>query len=109
MLQRTPIYQQLADDLGDLIHLGFLRPGERLSSVRKLAHERGVSISTVVQALRVLEEQAMIEARPQSGFFVKLPEFQQALGIAPKAMTAARGPVAVDINRRLMDVHVAVA
>jgi DNA-binding transcriptional MocR family regulator len=64
-------YEQLADELAQLIRQGVLRPGERLPSVRQLTQEKRLSASTVVQALRQLEEQGLVEARPQSGFFVR--------------------------------------
>lgn len=58
---------------------GSLRVGDRVPSVRKLSARHSVSISTAVQALRCLENQRLIEARPKSGFFVsrqpqELPE-----------------------------------
>ena len=49
-------YERLAEELAGLIEQGVLRPGERLPSVRKLAEERRLSVSTVVQGLRCLEQ-----------------------------------------------------
>src|SRR5690606_16281768 len=43
-----------------------------IPSVRKLARQRHVSISTILQAYRVLENRGLIEARPQSGYFVRV-------------------------------------
>lgn len=42
-----------------------------MPSVRKLRTQLGVSISTAIQAYMVLESKGLIEARPQSGFYVK--------------------------------------
>jgi len=39
--------------------------------VRKLSQQFGVSISTVVQAQRLLEDEGRIEARPRSGYYVR--------------------------------------
>ena len=64
-------YEKLADDVAGLIASGILRAGERLPSVRRLAQEQRVSISTAVQAFRQLEMRGLVEARPQSGFFVR--------------------------------------
>ena len=94
-------YEKLADDVAGLIASGILRAGERLPSVRRLAQEQRVSISTAVQAFRQLEMRGLVEARPQSGFFVRArPE--------PLAATGGRNtpdePVAVDLNQRLMRV-----
>ena len=46
-------------------------PGSRLPSVRKTAHSRQLSLNTVVAAYRVLEDRGLVEARPQSGYYVK--------------------------------------
>jgi DNA-binding transcriptional MocR family regulator len=53
-----------------LIGQGTLRPGERIPSVRKFSRQERVSIATVTQAYRVLENRRLIEARPQSGYYV---------------------------------------
>ncbi len=72
-------YQTLARELADAMRAGALRVGDRVPSVRKLSRRHSVSISTAMQALRHLENQRLIEARPKSGFFVarqpqELPE-----------------------------------
>ncbi|HDL7854471.1 TPA: winged helix-turn-helix transcriptional regulator, partial [Yersinia enterocolitica] len=64
-------YQQLADILSQRIKAGLYAAGERLPSVRLLSDEHGVSISTVQQAYRQLEECLLIEARAKSGYFVR--------------------------------------
>ncbi|ANS40556.1 aminotransferase-like domain-containing protein [Serratia inhibens] len=73
-------YQQLADTLAQAIHRGTLLPGSRLPSVRRCAQTHSVSINTVVAAYRALEDRGLIEARPQSGFYVRstLPALKTA-------------------------------
>ena len=66
-----PLYQRLADELAGLIERGQLKPGERLPSVRRLASQRSVSVSTVLQTLQVLEHGGLVEVRPQSGCYVR--------------------------------------
>lgn len=65
------LYEQLAADLSAMIDHGALRPGDRLPSVRRLSRQRGVSVATVVQAYLSLENRGIIEARPQSGHYVR--------------------------------------
>ncbi|MFA5263989.1 MAG: PLP-dependent aminotransferase family protein [Opitutaceae bacterium] len=67
----TPLYQDLAGSLQGLIEQGTLRPGHRVPSVRKMALQRDVSISTVLQAYTLLESRGYLEARPQSGYYVQ--------------------------------------
>ncbi|KRA88789.1 MULTISPECIES: aminotransferase-like domain-containing protein [unclassified Pseudomonas] len=64
------LYVNLAELLGTRIEQGFYRPGDRLPSVRALSVEHGVSLSTVQQAYRVLEDSGLAMPRPKSGYFV---------------------------------------
>lgn len=83
-MQLTPIelapdqvlYEQVADRLQELITNGTLTPGDRLPSVRKLKQQLSVSLSTVLEAYRVLEDRGLITARPQSGYYVKQTALQ---------------------------------
>jgi len=70
---KTPLYLQLALALEEQISRGVLRPGERIPSVRSFSRQRGVSISTVLEAFMWLENRGAIESRPKSGFFVRVP------------------------------------
>jgi len=65
------LYESVAGDISMLISSGTLRPGERVPSVRHLSRQKRVSIATVLQAYRLLENRGMIEARPQSGYYVR--------------------------------------
>ncbi|PSB18670.1 PLP-dependent aminotransferase family protein [Phormidesmis priestleyi ULC007] len=65
------LYEHVADRIRTLITEKTLQPGDRLPSVRKLHEQFSVSISTVLEAYRLLEDQGLIGARPQSGYFVK--------------------------------------
>ena len=64
-------YATLAALLSQRIEQGLYPAGDRLPSVRALSLEHGVSISTVQQAYRLLEESQLVEARPKSGYFVQ--------------------------------------
>ncbi|MBT9486166.1 MAG: PLP-dependent aminotransferase family protein [Rubrivivax sp.] len=66
----APLYQTLADTIARSIRSGTLARGERVPSVRTLARQHGVSLSTAVLAYRRLEDARLIEARPRSGWFV---------------------------------------
>ena len=70
MTTHDPLYLQIAESIADSIRAGALVRGERLHSVRDVARTRGVSMATVVQAYRSLEDARLIEARPRSGYFV---------------------------------------
>lgn len=64
------LYQRIAQQLANDIRTGVYKPGERVPSVRKLSQQLGVSHASVLQAYATLEDQGLIRARPQSGFYV---------------------------------------
>ncbi len=64
------LYHRVAEQLAQAIHGGSLRAGDRLPSVRALCQQHGISASTATQAYRWLENRALVEARPKSGYFV---------------------------------------
>src|SRR5499425_1643586 len=66
------LYEQVALRISELIEHGTLRPGERVPSVRRFSEQQDVSIATVMQAYRLLESRGLIEARPQSGYYVRV-------------------------------------
>jgi DNA-binding transcriptional MocR family regulator len=65
------LYENVADRIARLIRKGTYRTGERIPSVRSLSKQMDVSISTAVKAYFHLENQGLIEARPQSGYYVR--------------------------------------
>src|SRR5690348_958279 len=68
-----PLYLQIADNLTEQVARGALRPGDRVPSLRQLSQQRRVSMSTALQAYLWLESRGYLEARPQSGFYVRTP------------------------------------
>nr|CAA6800790.1 MAG: Transcriptional regulator, GntR family domain / Aspartate aminotransferase (EC [uncultured Thiotrichaceae bacterium] len=64
------LYQQIARKISESIHEGIYLPGHRLPGVRQLSQQFGVSVSTVVQAQRQLENSGLIEAKARSGYYV---------------------------------------
>jgi len=93
-------YQELAERIADLIRQGTYPPGERISSVRQMSAQQNLSISTVLQAYSLLESQGLIEARPQSGYYVRartderLPE--------PETSSPRRDPSLVSLHELVM-------
>lgn len=69
----APLYRQLANHYRQAIETGTLAPGERIPSVRQLMERHHVSLSTALQTCRHLEAQGVVEARPRSGYFVRMP------------------------------------
>src|ERR1700722_13058477 len=68
---KVPLLEKAAGQIIQMIDRGTLTVGSRAPSVRSLSARLKVSISTVIAAYRILENQGRLEARPQSGFYVR--------------------------------------
>ncbi len=64
-------YEQVASHVRHLIESGTYSSEQKLPSVRSLSGQLHVSITTVMEAYRMLEDQGMVQARPQSGYYVQ--------------------------------------
>ncbi|MBF0538259.1 MAG: PLP-dependent aminotransferase family protein [Nitrospirae bacterium] len=69
--KKITLYRQVAAEIEHLIEQGTFRPGERIPSVRSTKRQRGVSLATVLAAYGLLEDRGVIEAHPQSGYYVR--------------------------------------
>jgi len=63
-------YAQVSRYINQLIERGDLKPGDKAPSLRKLSKQLGVSIATITQSYVNLEDQGILSAKPQSGFYV---------------------------------------
>lgn len=67
---RTPVYQQLYDDVVRLTSLGVLKSNTKLPPVRTLATELGINPNTVQKAYKMLELDGYIYSTVGRGSFV---------------------------------------
>lgn len=67
---RTPVYQQLYDDVVRLASLGILKSNTKLPSVRVFATELGINPNTVQKAYKMLESDGYIYSTVGRGSFV---------------------------------------
>ncbi len=79
-IQADHLYQEVAERIERLIEKKSLKVGDKLLSVRALSKEQGISLSTAFQAYYHLESKGLIEARPQSGYYIKFSP-QHALDV----------------------------
>lgn len=66
----VPAYRQLVRQVTEALRLGWLRPGEKLPTVRDVVAGSGVNANTVLRAYRELEHAGLVEMRQGSGTFV---------------------------------------
>lgn len=67
----SPIYEQIKDQIRNLIVKGQLKEGDALPSMRLLAKELRISIITTKRAYEELEREGYIESYTGKGSFVK--------------------------------------
>lgn len=70
-IRRRKIYEEVAEQIQDLIRDGSLKPGDRLASVRELAEQFEVGRSAVREALSALRAMGLLEMRQGEGTFVR--------------------------------------
>lgn len=67
---RTPIYEQLVENISRMVFFGVLSPNESMPSVRQLASELGINPNTIQKAYAELERRNIIYSSPGRGNFV---------------------------------------
>ncbi|MEX1760217.1 GntR family transcriptional regulator, partial [Escherichia coli] len=90
----SPHYRRIAERLRLTLSSGALRVGDRMISARKLAEREHVSLPTALEALRCLEAEGLIVARPRSGYYIR------QISLPPRAEPARStpGPVPVTMS-----------
>ncbi len=97
--EKAPLYQEVAGGIARLIDQGTYRRGERIPSVRALSRQMGVSLATVLAAYGVLEDHGVIEARPQSGYYVLARSAVPEVGTVSEPPSSAVVPTPLSIGR----------
>jgi DNA-binding transcriptional MocR family regulator len=104
-MSRRYRYEELASFITALVSDGTLEPGARVPSLREISRQRQISISTALQAYRLLEDRSVLEARPQSGYYVaqrrgRTPR-DVITAVAPQGAAARIVPGPSDVSRLL--------
>jgi GntR family transcriptional repressor for pyruvate dehydrogenase complex len=94
------LYQQIADQIRELIDQGGFEPGTRLPPERDLAQQLGVSRPSLREALIALDVEGRVEVRSNSGVFVSAapqepaaPRRTAAMGESPSQLMEARSVI----------------
>lgn len=67
---RTPIYEQIKEQIISLVGQGVLKADDQLPSLRQLSSELSVNINTIKRAFSDLESQGMIYSVAGKGSFI---------------------------------------
>lgn len=83
-----PLYEQIISQYKCLYLQGFLKKGDAIPSVRKLALELDVTPGTVAKAYREMEQSGMIETiRGKGTFMADIPSTARNEGVIRKMKT----------------------
>lgn len=67
---RTPIYEQIIDEIERYVVLGVLKPNEQIPAIRELAIQLGVNPNTVKKAYEELERKKVIVTLSTKGSYI---------------------------------------
>jgi GntR family transcriptional repressor for pyruvate dehydrogenase complex len=70
-IKNTKVYEQVIDQIKDMIDKGILRKGDKLPSERVLVEQLNISRTSIREALRALEVIGLIECRQGEGNYIK--------------------------------------
>ncbi|WP_320778847.1 GntR family transcriptional regulator [Streptomyces sp. CRN 30] len=104
---RRPKYQRIADSLREAIRSGEYGPGDRLPGENDLMATHGVARMTARQALGVLRDEGIVEARKGAGVFVRAfrPLRRRSIQrLARERWGNGRSVWAADVADRTLDV-----
>ena len=68
-----PIYEQVVDQIRQMVAQGFLKPGDQLPTVRQLATELRVNFNTIARAYRLLDDAGLISTQQGRGTYIWEP------------------------------------
>ncbi len=77
-LSQTSLRIQVANAIRDAIVEGKFRSGEKIPEA-DLAEQLGVSRTPVREAIRILEQQGLVEIRPKSGTYIAALDWEEAV------------------------------
>lgn len=78
-MSRTPVYEQIVQQMEVLLLSGELKPGDPMPSVRGLATDLGVNPNTIQKAYAELDHRGMTTSVPGRGSFVREDAMDQLI------------------------------
>lgn len=70
VMSRTPVYEQIIEQVEKFILTGILSEGDKIPSVRSLSMELSVNPNTIQKAVTELDRRGLIYSVPGKGCFV---------------------------------------
>ena len=67
---RTPIFEQIKEQIMNSINIGEIKPDDKLPSIRQLASDLNLNVNTVKRAFQELETEKVTYSIPGKGVFI---------------------------------------
>lgn len=99
-IKTKKIYEEIVEQLKDMISRGELKPGEKLPAEREMAESLGVSRASVREALTALEAIGILDVRPGDGTFVRQTSSSETFQPLALVLAVERNP-----GKQLMEVR----
>lgn len=77
-VKNTKVYEQVVDQIKEMVRLGRIKKGDKLPTERVMAEELQVSRTSIREAMRALEVVGLIESRQGAGNYIR-EEFDDVL------------------------------
>ncbi len=105
-IKNTKVYEQVIDQIRNMIDKGTLKKGDKLPSERSLVEQLKVSRASIREALRALEVIGLIECRQGEGSYIKA-SFQDNLfePLSIMFMLEGSNPEEIWELRKIMEVE----
>ena len=104
VIKRKRLYEDIVQQIQELIREGTLKPGDRLPPERELAERLQVSRSSLREAIRALELQGVVVSRPGAGTFINTSSVQDLVSTIASCLSSEQSDLS-DIfeMRRLLE------
>ncbi|MEN6325382.1 MAG: FadR/GntR family transcriptional regulator [Syntrophomonas sp.] len=107
-IKTKKIYEEIMEQLKDMISSGELKPGEKLPSERDMSDSLGVSRASVREALTALEALGILDIRPGEGTFVRETSVSRIFEPLAMVLAVERNPGAQMMEiRRILETEAA--
>ncbi|MCX5779394.1 MAG: FadR/GntR family transcriptional regulator [Firmicutes bacterium] len=107
-IKTKKIYEEIVEQIKQLLTRGDLRPGDRLPAERDLAESLGVSRASVREALTALETMGILDIRPGEGTFIRHTSNAETFESLTLLLTMERTPEAHLMEvRRILETEAA--
>lgn len=84
VMSRTPVYEQLVEQVERFILKGILKSGDKMPSVRAMSMELSVNPNTIQKAVSELDRKGLIYSVPGKGCFIS-EQSMKALSIQKRS------------------------